>query len=127
MNRHTWARLALVCNLLSAVLLFWALQFGTTDLRILTKPNGQFAFCVGPNAAFVMDQNGGLGIGTRCPDWGTGKPAAMVNTSHPTFVKWGFLFLLIGFFIQLLIVESPEKTLTRAERRRLERNRGKIS
>ena len=53
--------------------------------------------------------SGGMVGGGECPDWRNAKPAAVVNMEHPWLVKFGFLLIGLGFFMQLLTACFPKE------------------
>jgi hypothetical protein len=123
MNRkYVWARIGVLLDLAIALLLVLAVQVGSSDLKVVKQPNTKaFALCIGPNALFVLEANGGLGMGARCPDWSTGNPAAFIKAEHPSFLSVAIALLFVKAFITWFLVERPEELPIRAERRRQQR------
>ena len=115
----------LCLDLLGTLLLFFSFQITSTDFVITKTDDGKTAFCVGRSALFVADPNGGMGFGTRCPNFEAGIPIAAIYTAHPSFVTWGFVCILLGFAAQLLGALKPSKILSRPERRRKSREERK--
>ena len=108
MKKHHFAYLSAGLNFLGAIFLFLSFQATSTDFILVTATDGRSALCVGKNALFFMTPDGGLGMGTKCPDWETGKPTAVVNTEHPSFAKAGIFFILFGFLLQLFSIDKPK-------------------
>lgn len=96
-----------VLNVLGTLLLVFSFQATSSDFMLVTAKDGRAALCVGKAALFVLDQQGGLGVGTKCPDWQTGSPAAVVNTEHPNFVVVAFFLIVAGFVLQVFSINKP--------------------
>ena len=108
MLKYRLAIWSAVFNLFGTLFLFYSFQATSTDFILVTTKEGKSALCVGDRALFTITQDGGLGIGTKCPDHETGKPTAVVNTKHPRFVTTGFIFILLGFLMQCFSIENPQ-------------------
>ena len=105
--KYLWAIFSSLLSIAGTFLLVFSLQVTSTNFTIVTTQDGNSALCVGKEAMFVVKQGGGIGIGARCPEWETGKPAAVINTEHPNFVTIALFLLIAGFVMQLISIFKP--------------------
>jgi hypothetical protein len=58
----------------------------------------------------LLQTNGqGISLGHRgCATSEDDRPAAVVNTEHPSFITLGFLMIVTGFIIQFFAVPEPK-------------------
>jgi hypothetical protein len=104
-----WQRLALALNVIGGGILFFAFQATSSNLRLITTPDGYTAICVDKRTLIATGPQGGLLMGmSTCPDWEHSRPAAVVNFEYPWFVSIGFGLLMCGFLIQFLAVPDPK-------------------
>jgi hypothetical protein len=92
-----------------------------------------YAICAQNYVLAVTDTRSSLLLGTHnCPNWDKSSPAAVVVAEHPWMLWLGLTMSALGFLIQLFAVPSAEAApavdppITRAERRRLMRERGDL-
>jgi hypothetical protein len=109
MIKYRVSQISACLNIFGTILLFFSFQATSSDFMLVTTKDERAALCVGNAALFVLDQRGGLGIGTKCPDWQTGRPTAVVNTEHPSLASSGLFLLILGFLTQLISIEQPKK------------------
>jgi hypothetical protein len=101
-------RFALFCNLAGTVMLFLSFQATSSELRLVTTPEGNLALCVNKRALVISLPNG-IALGSpTCPNWENSRPAAVVNIEHPAFISWGFILTTLGFILQFLSFPSPK-------------------
>jgi hypothetical protein len=106
-----WMRIALVCNLLGTLLLFYSFQAESSDIKVVTTDVGDTALCVNNHLLIQSQLNGGVEVGVRpCPELANAKPTAVVNFEMPWLVDAGFIFIFIGFLLQLLGIPPDSKT-----------------
>lgn len=106
-----WMRIALVCNLLGTVLLFYSFQAESSDIKVVTTGEGEVALCVNGHLLAMSHAHGGMTVGAvPSPEVENAKPAAIVNFDMPLLVDAGFIFILIGFLLQLLGIPPDRKT-----------------
>jgi hypothetical protein len=96
-------------NTFGAVLIFFSFQISSSDFMLVTSYDGRSALCVGSRAMFTITQDGGLGVGTKCPDYQNGRPTAVINTEYPGVAKLGLILIVFGFFFQIFSIEKPHK------------------
>jgi uncharacterized membrane protein len=106
-----WIRIALLCNLLGAVLLFLSFQAESSDIKVVTTREGDVALCVNDRLLVKSQAYGGVTVGTvSCPEVENGKPAAIVNFDMPLLVDAGFFLIFIVFILQFLGIPPDSKT-----------------
>ncbi len=106
-----WMRIALVCNLLGTFLLFYSFGADSSDIKVVTTAEGNVALCVGDRLLAMSHANGGITVGVvPCPEVENAKPAAIVNFDRPLLVDAGFIFIIMGFLLQLLGIPPDSKT-----------------
>jgi len=102
------AVLSAFLNLLGSLLLFYSLQFSSSEFLLETLDNGHQALCVNGNAMFEWRAGGvALGRADACKNATGAKPTALINTDHPAFVGWGLGMLFLGFLLQIFSIEKP--------------------
>jgi len=101
-----WVRFALLLNLLGTILLTLSFQATSSNIRIISGPDGKSLICIGEAA--ISDIGHGLGIGIPCPNSPTARPIAIVTVEKPTLLYLGFFIFAIGFLIQLIGTASPK-------------------
>jgi hypothetical protein len=116
-KRHKLARFALFLNLFGGVLLFYSIQLASSKISVVTGTDGSTSLCWENRSFITARPNGSWGMAGPCPTASVRQETAVITTEHPTFIKIGFFFLLVGFFIQFWL-EREEPLLPRAERRR---------
>ena len=119
MERYQWARIALGLNLAGTLLLAFALQIGSSDIRLVSLPNGSHAICGGNDLMFLTSPNGDaiLGAHGACPS-NLGQSAAIVKTEHPSLLGLGIVLIALSSAVGIFLGEGPEERENRAERRR---------
>lgn len=134
-RENPWpVRFALLLNLAGTGLIASSFAATSSDFRLITAPGSTaYAICAQNYVLAVTDARGGLIVGTHnCPNWDKSSPAAVAVAEHPWMLWLGLIMSALGFLIQLFAVPSAKATLTvdppitRAERRRLMRERGDI-
>jgi hypothetical protein len=144
-RENPWpACFALLLNLAGTRLIASSFAATSSDFRLITAPDTDvtgkpapgstaYAICAQNYVLAVTDARGGLIVCTHnCPNWDKSSPAAVVVAEHPWMLWLGLIMSALGFLIQLFAVPSAKATLTvdppitRAERRRLTRERGDI-
>lgn len=120
MNRHKAVRFALFLNLLGGVLLFYSIQVTSSKISIVNGVDGSTSLCWNNLAFISASPNGRWVIAGPCPVAANRQQTAVIATEHPTFIRLGFLLVLIGFLIQYWF-ERDDPLLPRPERRRQQR------
>ena len=115
-RRYQWARIALGLNLLGTILLVFALQIGSSEVRLVTV-NGATAICRGDRTLFMLSPAGGIAIGSYCPPT-IGEDAAIVKTDHPRWLGAGLVLIAFSSVIGIFWGEGTEERRNRSERRR---------
>jgi hypothetical protein len=69
----------------------------------------EYAICVQDFTLLKTNGANGIALGYRgCPTSVDDRPAAVVNTEHPSFITLGFCMILAGFAIQYFAVPEPK-------------------
>jgi len=116
-ERHRVARFASFLNLLGGVLLFYSIQITSSKILVVTGVDGSTSLCWQDQAFLTAFPNHTFTVAGKCHDPASKQATAVISTEHPNFITFGFLCLLVGFFIQY-VLERPEPKLPRPERRR---------
>jgi hypothetical protein len=95
-------------NLIGTVLLFLSFQATSSNVRIVKELDGTTAVCVDKISLFRSFASGAWQLSGPCPDWDTGRPAAVVIIEKPLFVTIGFTLTSLGFLLQFLSLPSPK-------------------
>jgi hypothetical protein len=89
------------------VLLFLSFQATSSNIKIVSTGDKRTALCVNGRGLFVIHEDGGMDMGTACPEWENARPAAVVNVEKPFWVTLGFIIISLGFLLQYLAVPDP--------------------
>jgi hypothetical protein len=123
-----WMRVALVCNLLGAILLFLSFQATSSNFRLVTDKSGNSALCVRDRVLVQAGVNGGMRIGIKgCPSFDNAKPVAVVTIELPWFAYCGFALTLIGFTLQYFALPGPTSLAAMREELRIAKKMAKLS
>jgi hypothetical protein len=88
------------CGFAAGILLFFSITVTSSPFKpILTKDGAQLCF---DGRLLAAGFGGPLGLAGPCPGWDKAKPAALVSSEYPKFVKLGFILLFSSFTLQLL-------------------------
>jgi hypothetical protein len=106
-SNPSWTRIALVANLVGTVLLFWSFQATSSAFRLIRLDLGNSTFeyriCADEITISAVNTRGAIFMNMRpCPFSLDKRPVAIVTTEHQALVTVGFIFLLAGFFVQML-------------------------
>jgi hypothetical protein len=126
MFKYRLAQLSASLTLFGSFLVFYAFQSTSTGFLVYTHGRyGEAAMCVGdpPHSMLAIGPNGEFLMGMRGFDrsCSQGKNFAVVNTNSPHLVRLGWIFVILGFILQVVSIERP--VLTEAEGRRLRKLR----
>jgi hypothetical protein len=104
-----WMRFALLLNLFGTALLFYSFQATSSNVRIVTAPDGTEALCMNQTALFILRARGSeIGMIGPCPDQPNSRAIAVVNIEYPILVTIGFLILVSGFLVQVLSIPGTK-------------------
>jgi hypothetical protein len=130
MSKYRMAQLSASLSLFGSFLLFYAFQATSTGFVVYTNGrHGEAAMCVGdpPHSMLAVGSNGEFYMGMRGFDrsCSQGKNFAVINTDSPQLARFGWIFVVLGFVLQVVSTDRPIPT--EEERRRLKKLRNLLA